>query len=143
LALLTESNPAPQDVKEAVAGLQVILAGHPALNRPAPRSPQNPILALKYYDRGRDLYWSRKFAEAEQEFLRAYQNYREDPRYHYYLGLSQLRKRTREKIGEGKVNCKEAGKLEQLHQPESTEYVDFALEPIQGKVRKLLNRYRR
>jgi hypothetical protein len=142
LTLLTQSNPTPQDVKEAVAGLQAILAGHPALNRPVPRSPQNPILALKYYDRGLDLYWSKKYAEAEKEFMKAYRNFGEDPRFLYYLGLAQLRQRTRDKIGEAKVNFEEAAKLEQLHQPESTEDVNFALEPIQGKVRKLLNRYR-
>ena len=142
LTILTEINPPPQDVKEAIRGLQKILAAHPALNRPVPKTPQNPILALKHYDRGRDYYWARKFAAAEKEFQKAFQYYSEDPRFLYYLGLAQLRQRTRGKIGEAKVNFEEAAKLEQQHQPESTEDVDFALEPIQGKVRALLNRYR-
>src|SRR5262249_52661362 len=80
LTILTEINPPPQDVKEAIRGLQKILAAHPALNRPVPKTPQNPILALKHYDRGRDYYWARKFAAAEKEFQKAFQYYSEDPR---------------------------------------------------------------
>jgi hypothetical protein len=100
------------------------------------------VLAFKHYDTGRGLYREGRFADAEKEFLEASTHYKDDARFFYYLGLARLRQGTRAKIGAAKLDFEDAAKLEMKHWPESRDDVDFALESIQGPVRKVVDRYR-
>jgi hypothetical protein len=140
--VLTRTGVAPDDWQVAVADMRDnLLNKHPALTRPKPREDQNALLAMKHYDLGRNLYWAGRFAQAEEEFQKAYSYSTEDARILYFLGLSRLRQRTRTKIGAAKVDFEEAAKIE-LRNPDTADDVNVALEAIQGKTRKLLNRYR-
>jgi hypothetical protein len=84
-----------------------------------------------------NFFASRRYREAEKEFLAAVQNDNGDARYYYFLGLSRLAQGKREAY----EDFDEASRLERLGRPDRAQ-VSAALERVQGPMRRVLNSVR-
>jgi tetratricopeptide (TPR) repeat protein len=106
--------------------------------QPLEPPPSNPALADQFYARGLDLYFARRYAEAETQFSQAIQNHSQDARYQYYLGLSLVNQGKRDAAD---AAFAEGAKLEAANRPSLGE-INASLERIQGPLRSLVNSYR-
>ncbi len=127
----------PHLSREQAAGLKYIVDNHPAQKRPDRMRIAQPFQAERHYAAGLSRYFERNYAAAEQEFLRAVENYDQDARYHYFLGLARL---LQNKRGAAE-DLDQAARLEAEGRPTS-EAVDGALERVQGSLRRRLNEVR-
>lgn len=118
--------------------LRYLMENHPSLRVPDGKQPPDVQAAERYFDQGLRLYWSQRYADAEQQFAQAIRNYDQDARYLYFLGLAQLAQDRRDQAAE---TFRKAGQLEQQGRPQSA-LVSAALERVQGTPRRTLNRYR-
>ncbi len=118
--------------------LRYLIENHPALRIPDGQRPPDVQQAERYFDLGLQLYWERRYAQAEKAFAQAIRSFDQDARFVYYLGLAQLGQDRRDQALE---SFKKAGVLEQLGKPQSA-IVSASLERIQGGERSVLNRYR-
>jgi Flp pilus assembly protein TadD len=114
------------------------MADHPALKRPDPIRPPDPLRAEGFYARGLRLYFQGHYEAAEQEFLQAVRFSDQDARYLYFLGLSRL---NLGKLDLAREDFRAGARLEVLEKP-ARGAVSLSLERVQGPHRLLLNAYR-
>ncbi len=114
--------------------LSELMNNHPGLSRPDSKATPEPLQAEKHYAAGLNLFFARKYAEAEKEMLAAIENDSTDARYFYYLGLSRLAQGKRGAV----EDFDQGARLEQQGRPDRTA-VSQALERIQGRIRQTLN----
>jgi tetratricopeptide (TPR) repeat protein len=115
-----------------------IIDRHPALKRPDSLKTPNPSAAAQHYSTGLRLFFERKYADAEKEFVSAAENDSLDARFFYFLGLSRLMLDHRDAAI---ADFEQAANLERLHRPDKAT-VNAALERVQGAARQEMNRYR-
>jgi tetratricopeptide (TPR) repeat protein len=123
--------------RELMAGLRYIVENHPMQRRPDRMTVAQPMQGEKFYGIGLNRFFARDYAGAEQEFIRALENFDRDARYHYFLGLARLQQRKRGAA----EDFEQAAKLELQGWP-SRAAVDASLERIQGRPRDLINEAR-
>lgn len=124
-------------VLQGVRALVKAAAGGDKVVKPVVTATVNPDEAEKHYTAGLSRYFARRYADAEAEFLRAVENYGEDARFYYFLGLSRFM--------QGKpaaADFAQGAALEQEDRP-GLEAVSKALERVQGEGRTLVNEARR
>jgi tetratricopeptide (TPR) repeat protein len=114
---------------------------HPAFQLPDALMKPNALLAERHYGRGLQLYWQRKYAEAEEELRKAVQFFDQDARYVYFLALSRYQQKSRAKRDAADFDFSQAARLEAMNRPHTTE-VNASLERVQGELRQVLNSYR-
>jgi hypothetical protein len=114
-----------------------LIGNHPALRRPEALAVADPAVGERDYAAGLNFFASRRYRDAEREFLAAVQNDNSDARYFYFLGLSRLAQGKREAY----EDFDEAARLERLGRPDRAA-VSAALERIQGPMRRVLNQVR-
>lgn len=115
-----------------------LLEKHPAFHRPYSRAVQNPLAAEAHYAVGLRLYWERKYADAEKEFYISIEDFDQDARFFYFLGLTRLAQGKRD---EAFTNFEQGARLEQQNRPGPVA-VNEALERVQGRIRQVLNERR-
>jgi hypothetical protein len=125
----------------ATADLVKMIETHPAFGQPDVALNANPPLAEKHFGKGLDFFWSKKYADAEGEFLKAVSFYRNDARYHYFLGMARWLQGTKDKKAQADFDFQQGVQLEQTRQPGIRE-INASLERVQGDLRKVLNSYR-
>jgi len=118
------------------ATLAELIRDNPILSQPDQGGPPpDPFAGEKNYGIGLDMYFSRKYAEAEKAFTRAIEADNHDARYYYYLGLARL---AQSNTG-GAVKAFNAGaRLELQSKPNSTSIAN-SLERVQGSPRQMIN----
>jgi TolA-binding protein len=124
-------------VLQGVRALVKAATGGDKVVKPVVTATVNPDEAEKHYAAGLSRYFARRYADAEAEFLRAVENYGEDARFYYFLGLSRFM--------QGKPSAADFAQgaaLEQEDRP-GLEAVSKALERVQGEGRTLVNEARR
>jgi TolA-binding protein len=97
----------------------------------------NPALAEQLYGKGLNLFWAKRYAEAESKFKEAAEHY-PDARYQYFLGLSLLNQAKRTAAD---AAFKQAARLEASNRPGMGE-VNASLERIQGPTRTFVDSFR-
>ena len=111
-----------------------LVQNHPVLRRPDTLAIPDPLEGEKRYAAGLNLYFARRYADAEKELLSAVENDNGDARYYYFLGLSRM--------AQGKTDAAEdfdqAARLERQGRPDRGT-VSRALERVQGPMRNALN----
>ncbi|MFN4259395.1 MAG: hypothetical protein ACK4RK_08845 [Gemmataceae bacterium] len=123
---------------EYADGLQMIIDNHPAFKRPDGLRYPDTALAEKHFASGLRHYYSRRYEEAEKDFLEAIRYFDQDARYLYFLGLARL---PQGKVQEAREDFRFGGLLERQNRPTSAA-VSVSLERVQGSVRQTLNNYR-
>jgi tetratricopeptide (TPR) repeat protein len=118
-------------------GLRDLVAGHPQLKRPESLAVPDPSASERHYAAGLNFFASRRWRDAEKEFLSAVENDNSDARYYYYLGLSRLAQGKRDAY----EDFDQAARLERLGRPDRAT-VSSALERVQGPMRRVLNNVR-
>jgi TolA-binding protein len=124
-----------QGVKDLIT--RATTSGDTTVKVPVVSSTPNPQDADKHYAAGLSRYFSRRYADAEAEFLRAIANDSQDARFYYFLGLSRFL--------QGKpasYDFAQGAALEQQDRP-GQEAVSRALERVQGQERMIVNESRR
>ncbi|HYV36626.1 MAG TPA: hypothetical protein VE988_13020 [Gemmataceae bacterium] len=122
--------------------LERIIVSHPAFQQPDVGTAQpNPVMSEKHYGLGLDLFWAKKYADAEAEFAKAIAFYDEDARYRYFLGMSRYMQGTATKRKQADFDFSRGAQLESSRHPTTGE-VNASLERVQGDLRKVLNGYR-
>jgi len=144
-------------LKEYSKGLQLIFPGmqtremnkmieeHPAFQQQDASTEPNPVMSERYFGEGMHFYYAKQYAEAEAQFRQAVKYYKNDARYHYYLGLAQYGQATRAKQSLAKVSFEEGARLEARTastNPLAVRDINASLERIQGELRATLNSYR-
>ncbi len=123
--------------REHYEGLKKLIEEHPYLRRPDVARIAHPMQAEKHYAQGLNRFYNREYDVAEKEFSKAIENFEQDARYFYFLGLSRL--------AQGKLGAKEdfeqGARLEIDNRP-GPGAVNAALERIQGVPRKTINEVR-
>ena len=114
---------------------------HPIFQQPDVATRPNKGLADYHFAQGRQLYFAKKYPEAEAHFKQAVSYFDQSAVYMYFFGLSQLAQNTRAKRDAADYSLTRAGKLEARGYPSWAE-VNVSLERIQGELRQHLNRYR-
>jgi tetratricopeptide (TPR) repeat protein len=114
-----------------------LIAEHPMLKRPDTVVVPEPAEGEKHYAAGVNYFFSRRYLDAEKEFLSAVEHDNGDARYYYYLGLSRLAQDKREAY----EDFDQAARLERLGRP-ARGAVSDALERVQGPMRRVLNEVR-
>jgi tetratricopeptide (TPR) repeat protein len=141
-----------EGVREYAKGLELAFPGapsrdlarmlqeHPGFEQPD-STAVNPVLADQAFSKGLDLYWSRRYPEAENQFKKAVQLHNQDARFHYYLGMSLLSQpgKSRRDV---QFAFEQAAKLEAANRP-STGEVNGSLERIQGPLRTYVDSFRK
>lgn len=122
--------------------LEQLIDSHPAFQVPDSLNQPNPVLAETHFARGMQMYWDDKFSNAEEQFKQAISYSKNDARYFYFLGLSQLGQKTKAKRELAYYNLEQASRLEMENLPGS-DRINFALERIQGPLREFVNGFRR
>jgi hypothetical protein len=120
--------------------LSKLLAQLPALEKPEP-PPADPALADQFYAKGLNLFFSRRYAEAETEFKQAIQNYSQDARYQYFLGLALASQPDSLKRNAAAEALQLGARLEAANHPSLGE-INASLERIQGAQRSFVNSFR-
>ena len=124
-----------------LAELVKMVEEHPFFQQPDVTMRPNPMLAEYHFSQGRQLYFDRKYSEAEAHLKQAVTYFDQDARYLYFLGLAQVAQCTKIKRDAADLSFIKAGKLEAQNKPHPWE-VNISLERIQGPLRQALDRYR-
>ncbi len=126
-------------LEQAIKNLITRAATNGGTTVKVPVVPSTPNLqdADKHYAVGLSRYFSRRYADAEAEFLRAIANDSQDARFYYFLGLARFLqgKPASEEFAQGAA-------LEQQDRP-GQEAVSRALERVQGPERLIVNESRK
>lgn len=142
-----------EGIQEYVKGLELLdpgqstkdiakmLAEHPAFQQPDAAPRANPVLAEQFFGKGLHLYWGRKYVEAETEFKQALRFYKDDARYHYYLGLAMLGQKGTVKRDAAYYAFEQGARLEVANRPSIGE-VNTSIERLQGPLRTVLDHFR-
>lgn len=118
-------------------GLLLLIRNHPALKKDdADRI--NPVEAERLYGQAVRLYFLRDFAEAEKLFLLSLENYDQDARTFYFLGLARL---AQGKTDLAYASFESGAQLERGGKP-GKGVINTALERIQGTERRMLGQVR-
>ena len=123
--------------------LQELIDEHPAFQQPDISNIPNPVMSERHFGEGLHFYWSKQYAEAEQQFRQAVKYYDKDARYQYYLGLAQLGQKT--KRDAALFSFEKGARLEAnaaSTNPLVVRDVNASLERVQGELRQVLNSYR-
>jgi hypothetical protein len=120
--------------------LSKLLAQLPGVEKAEP-APADPALADQLYAQGLNLFFSRRYAEAEAQFKQAIQNYDQDARYQYFLGLSLASQPDRLKRDAAVAALQLGARLEAVNRPSLGE-INASLERIQGAQRSWVNSFR-
>jgi hypothetical protein len=115
-----------------------IIEKHPFLKRPETLVLQDPMAAEKFYFNGRSQFNKGCWADAERSFRSAIEQFNQDARYFYFLGLTRLAQNERDAY----EYFRQGAKLERQNRP-GPEAVDRDLERVQGEWRRGLNEARR
>jgi hypothetical protein len=126
---------------QATMGLRALIEEHPAFRTPESVKPPQPLLAEKHYSLGLNYYWARQYAKAETEFQEAVKCFGKDARYQYFLGLARIMQNQQAKVAAALENFRQGKRLEDQGSPDASD-VGTALEKVQGRPRKILDRYR-
>jgi hypothetical protein len=118
--------------------LMGIIEKHPFLKRPETLARQDPLAAERFYFNGRSQYNNRRWADAERSFRSAIEQFGQDARYFYFLGLTRLA----QDQGDFYEYFRQGAQLERQNHPDS-EAIDRDLERVQGNWRRVLNEARR
>jgi hypothetical protein len=115
---------------------------HPAFQQ-AERGggPPDSFVAERNFGKGLHLFWAADYPAAEAEFLKALAHNKEDARYEYFVGLSQLLQATRSKREAARYHLEQGARLEAEHRPGPV-IVNASLERLQGQLRYVLDEYR-
>ncbi len=127
---------------KATAELAKMVSEHPAFQQPDSMPRYNPLLAERHFGEGLDLFWARRYRQAEEQFQKAVSYYDQDARYLYYLGMARYQQKTKAKREAARYDFRRAAELEATSRPHSYQ-VNASLERLQGEMRQVLDRYRR
>jgi tetratricopeptide (TPR) repeat protein len=125
----------------AAKDMKSMLDQHPAFQQPDAVQSPSAYLAEVHFGKGLNLYWARKYPEAESHFKQAAGFYSQDARYQYYLGLSQYAQQTRAKREAANYSFEQGARLEAANRPSVGE-INGSLERVQGDLRKMINSFR-
>jgi hypothetical protein len=125
----------------AAKDMKSMLDQHPAFQQPDALQSPSAYLAEVHFGKGLNLYWARKYPEAESHFKQAAGFYSQDARYQYYLGLSQYAQQTKSKREAANYSFEQGARLESANRPPVGE-INGSLERVQGDLRKLINSFR-
>ncbi|MCI0640182.1 MAG: hypothetical protein L0Y72_14885 [Gemmataceae bacterium] len=137
-SLAKERDTLDQALRSAYKELEAAQAssGEPvALQRP------NAILAEQIFGKGLHLFWTKKYAAAEDQFKQALDYYGHDARYFYYLGLAQLAQKSAAKREAAHQAFDKAVKLELDRRPDVA-VVNYSLERLPGDMRAMIHEWR-
>jgi len=98
----------------------------------------DPVRAERFFSQGLQLYYSRQYVAAEEQFEIAARTNDQDARILYFLGLTHL---PLGKIDAAHDEFRRAADLERRGLPGTTT-INSLFERIQGSERQLINRYR-
>ncbi|HWY88860.1 MAG TPA: hypothetical protein VNX28_19260, partial [Gemmataceae bacterium] len=87
-----------------------------------------------------DLFWSRRYAEAEAQFKQASQHH-QDARFEYYLGMSLMAQQSDSKRRAAYSAFEQGARLEASNRPSMGE-VNASMERVQGSLRSFVNTFR-
>jgi tetratricopeptide (TPR) repeat protein len=118
-----------------------LLNEHPLFQQPDVARAPNAYLAEVHFAKGLQLYWARKYAEAEDQFRQAAGFFGHDARYQYFLGLAQHAQDSKSKREAAILSFERGARLETDNRP-SVDEVNSSLERVQGEQRKLINSFR-
>jgi tetratricopeptide (TPR) repeat protein len=148
-----KQNERTKAVVEYVEGLKLFYPGtpteelvkmvrdHPAFQQLDAQANADPRLAERFFSKGLDYYWQRKYKDAEFQFAQAKSYYETDARYHYFLGLARFQQKDKKKLEAAKFDLTEGARLEALSRPDTVR-VNASLERVQGPLRQLIAEYR-
>jgi hypothetical protein len=128
----------PMMPREYGRELEYLVRNHPRLKRPDSLRVPDPAEGERHFAAGLNFYFGRDYANAEKECLLAVENYSQDARYFYYLGLSRL---ALSKRRDALADFDEGAVLERLNRP-APAAVSESLERIQGPLRRIVNEIR-
>ena len=114
---------------------------HPAFQQLDAQANADPRMAERYFSKGLEFFWQRKYPEAEAQFAQAKSFYETDARYHYFLGLARFQQKDRKKLEAAKFDLTEGARLEALSRPDAVR-VNASLERVQGALRQMIADYR-
>jgi hypothetical protein len=142
-----------EGIREYMKGLEMMFPGmaskemvqllneHPLFQQPDVARAPNAYLAEVHFAKGLQLYWARKYAEAEDQFRQAAGFFGHDARYQYFLGLAQHAQDSKSKREAAILSFERGARLETDNRP-SVDEVNSSLERVQGEQRKLINSFR-
>lgn len=125
----------------AAKDMKSMLDQHPAFQQPDSLQSPSAYVAEVHFGKGLNLYWARKYPEAESHFKQAAGFYSQDARYQYYLGLSQYAQQTKSKREAANYSFEQGARLEAANRPTVGE-INGSLERVQGDLRKMINSFR-
>ena len=125
----------------ATQDLTKMIETHPAFSQPDIAIQANPLQAERHFGKGLDYFWSKKYADAEEEFKKAIAHFDQDARYRYFLGMSRYLQNSKEKKALADNDFEQGVRLELARRPGARE-VNASLERVQGEMRRVLNTYR-
>jgi tetratricopeptide (TPR) repeat protein len=123
--------------RDRVQELLTLLEKHPFLRRIETVTVQDPLAAEKHYFNGRSQFRDRRYADAERNFRAAIEQFNQDARYFYYLGLARLAQGQRDAY----EYFRQGARLESQNHP-APDAVNKDLETVQGAWRRLINEAR-
>ena len=94
------------------------------------------MLAEQLFGKGLDLFWSRRYAEAESQFKQAIQH-NQDARFEYYLGMSLMAQQNNSKRQAAYSAFQQGARLEASNRPSMGE-INASMERIQGSLRSFV-----
>jgi hypothetical protein len=133
-----------------IKGLELVLPGaetqdlakivnsHPAFRQSDLAGQINPQMSERHFAKGLEFFWAKKYLDAENEFKKAVTYFSEDARYYYFLGMSRLLQKEREKLLLAEYDFELGVQLEIARKP-ATQAINASLERIQGELRRVLN----
>jgi tetratricopeptide (TPR) repeat protein len=125
----------------ATTELFKMVQDHPAFQQVDIAAQADPQVAARYFGKGLEFFWARRYPEAEKEFYLATQYNKLDARYQYYLGMALLQQKGKKKREQAENAFLAGRSLEAASRPDSVQ-INASLERLQGDMRRVLNDYR-